>query len=250
MDYWKPDGAKLRRTLTSQHGHNPLVKKLPPPPTVAGQHEQLKEGGNESWIQEKDEPIKINDEEETLDEDDNSSFYSIPITSPIDKKPAEEVNRKPDEPCPTSHYQHLRSTSNVSSSSSPGVGGFYPPPSPNPAGSNIYLDQNLYQFYQHYAAPQPYDEMARQHYRPTPSHSPYLGPHRAPHAPVGPGGFILPGNNPYYQAPTGQPQPKPTTSTSTASSLPSTGAPEPVPSISSSMQHNEIPKSPKNDTSS
>ncbi|KAI9255616.1 Eisosome component PIL1-domain-containing protein, partial [Phascolomyces articulosus] len=152
VDYWKPDGTKLRRTLTSQHGHNPLIKKLPPPPPPA--------------------------------------FSS------------EAVNYKPDEPSPHPHHQHLRSTSNVSNNSSLGVGGFYPPSSPNPAlgpggFSNMYLDQNLYQFYQHYAAPQPYDEMARQHYRPTPSHSPYFGPHQT-HAPVGPGGFVLPGNNPYY----------------------------------------------------
>ncbi|KAI7860089.1 Eisosome component PIL1-domain-containing protein [Circinella umbellata] len=254
VDYWKPDGAKLRRTLTSQHGHNPLVKKLPPPPAFDEQNVQLKDGEDEIRVEEETEPTNNNDEEEKPEDDDNSSFYSIPITSPIEKKPAEEMNHKPDEPSPTSHHQHLRSTSNVSNSSF-GVGGFYPPPSPNPAlgpggFSNIYLDQNLYQFYQHYPAPQPYDEMARQHYRPTPSHSPYLGPHQAPYPPVGPGGFVLPGSNPLYHAPTAQPQPKPTTSTSTVSSLPSAGAPEPIPSISSSMQLNEPPKSPQSDTSS
>lgn len=42
MDHWKPDGAKVRRTLTSHHGRNPLVsknKKLPPAPAAVPEPE-------------------------------------------------------------------------------------------------------------------------------------------------------------------------------------------------------------------
>ncbi|KAI8137720.1 Eisosome component PIL1-domain-containing protein [Fennellomyces sp. T-0311] len=247
VDYWKPDSAKVRRTLTSHHGHNPLVKKLPPAPRSRPMQEeeepsvkdkeQLDDGSSDGGVPEI---------EEKPDEDDNASFYSI-SNSP--DKPNEPTIHKPDEPSQSSRYLHVR---NVSNGSNPG--GFYPPmsPSPNsppigPGGfSSIYLDQqNLYQFYEHYPVPQPYEQMAHQHYRPSPNVSPFLGP-------VGPGGFVLPSANPYYQHSNASVQPRPSVSTSTASSLPSPGMPEPTPSTSGSRrkENEEESKSPESDASS
>ncbi|KAI9494036.1 Eisosome component PIL1-domain-containing protein [Zychaea mexicana] len=246
VDFWKPDGAKLRRTLTSQHGHNPLVKKLPPAPPVPTTltddelpTREEKEKDDAEKTQENDEQLE--NEEEKADEDDNASFYSMSNTATPTDKP-EEASHKPDEPSPSSRYLHVRNTSTESN-----PGGFYPPQSPRPAVgpggfSSVYLDQqqNLYQFYQHYAPPQPYEDMARHHYRPSPFASPYMGPQQggAGGSHLGPGGFVLPSSNPYYHSPAAPPiQPQPSISTSTLSSLPSTGGAEATPSASPS-QHN------------
>lgn len=107
------------------------------------------------------------------------------------------------------------------------------PASPNigPGGfSSFYLDhQNLYQFYQHYAPPRPYEEMARQqfnYYHLSPHNTPYLGPIAGPGR-GNPGGFVLPTANPNFV------HPQPSVSASTASSIPSAGiAPEPTASTS------------------
>lgn len=67
IENWKPDGTKVRRTLTSHHGRNPLVSKnkaLPPSPTTLTDNNN----NNESDTETKDEDADENNNKITENE--------------------------------------------------------------------------------------------------------------------------------------------------------------------------------------
>lgn len=157
-------------------------------------------------------------EEEKPNVPDEEEFvhHDTPTTPHPDNtfKPDEAINNNnnmtPNSSAPSSPPGSNRNSGafNVFGPPSIGVGGFSP----------LLFDQqphNMYQFYQHYTPPRPYEEMARQHHHP-PTH---LSPHGSPF--LGPGGFVMPNANPNFV------HPQPSVSTSTIGSLPSVSAPAP-----------------------
>ncbi|KAG0911268.1 hypothetical protein G6F33_007135 [Rhizopus arrhizus] len=144
---WKPDQTKLRRTLTSHHGHNPLVikvnKELPPVPPA-------------------DEVEGISLEDHTPSPTPSPS-NSSEVTS-IEKHPS---IYKPDAVDKTTYHP------------------FHSPAFVNPLGQPL-NQQNLYQFYQNYLPPKPYEEMTR-------AFSAVF--HEKKHDV---GGFVLPSANPNF----------------------------------------------------
>ncbi|CAO3680794.1 unnamed protein product [Rhizopus stolonifer] len=137
---WKPDQGKLRRTLTSHHGHNPLIvkvnKDLPPVPPEADDlpDEEPSENASESVLTETDDLVY-----------------------------------KPDAADMGVHHTF----------NSPGF--------VNPLGQPL-NQQNLYQFYQNYLPPKPYEEMSR-------AFSPVFHEQRRDV-----GGFVLPSDNPNFRS--------------------------------------------------
>ncbi|KAG0164471.1 hypothetical protein DFQ28_010273 [Apophysomyces sp. BC1034] len=200
MDNWKPDRAKVRRTLTAHHGRNPLIsrskrgaavnKKLPPAPSsnddnvdtdITADTAATEFPENAGAASEPSLSTEL-DSDQIDDEDKPSSSSGIHKPDEVDPDPVHHL--------PSGPYA-----------------GIFPTPLPAPGGfSHIYLGlpdhQKLYQFYQQYTPPKPYDEMAKlltpqAVFQPSPQRSPNL------RARVDPGGFFLPNV---------QPQPSPSTS--------------------------------------
>lgn len=206
IEQWNPDKTKVRRTLTAHHGHNPLiVKQLPPVPpkdveavsptpsaTASTKSEASKNSAEEASV-----PPRVVSLEE---QNKQYSFY----------KP-DEVVEDEDEPRPSAST----STSTATTNTPHGGGGF----------SSVYLhhsspfqsqqqpfqqqqqqlnQQNLYQFYQHYLPPRPYDEM-KSIFSPG---AVFKGEETKKHDA---GGFVLPSTNPNYH-------PNPSTSSRSVSS--------------------------------
>lgn len=122
IDEWNPDKTKIRRTLTSHHGHNPLIiKQLPPVPP-----EELSPSTSETLVLP---PRNVSLEEKNK----QYSFY----------KPDEQDDKPNVKPPLTSHL-------------TPGGGPFSNMYLNNHQPLN---QQNLYQFYQHYLPPKTYEEM-------------------------------------------------------------------------------------------
>lgn len=210
IEQWNPDKAKVRRTLTAHHGHNPLiVKQLPPvppkdndvvspvPSATASTKSEASKNSEEKDNEEEEEEVDVPHRTVSLEEQNKQySFY----------KPDEIVDDQ-EEPRPSASTSTTTSTTHG--------GGF----------SNVYLhhsspfqqhqqqfqqqqqqlnQQNLYQFYQHYLPPRPYDEM-KSIFSPG---AVFRGEETKKHDA---GGFVLPSTNPNFQ-------PKPSTSSKSVSS--------------------------------
>ncbi|KAI9008802.1 Eisosome component PIL1-domain-containing protein [Phycomyces nitens] len=241
---WKPDKAKVRRTLTSHHGRNPLIttrisslsqeKDLPPVPSAEGVSAEEAAENSAECLTESEvalDAIDVSDNSDSLPEADEESAEKPKDTPPSRKllqiKP--QSIRKPDDPNPSQYpdpYPRTNGASQVpelaindGSSNVPLI------PSLPPSGfSHVYLGlpdhQKLYQFYQQYTPPKTYEEMAQSlgtHAIFNPSHrnshpgSPNLGPR------ADPGGFVRPTSNPNYI------NPQASISTSSVSSFNSSG---------------------------
>lgn len=156
----------------------------------------------------------MEEEKPNVPDEEEAVHHDMPTTPHPDNtfKHDEAINNNmtPNSSAPSSPPGSNRNSGafNVFGPPSIGVGGFSP----------LLFDQqphNMYQFYQHYTPPRPYEEMARQHHHP-PTH---LSPHGSPF--LGPGGFVMPNANPNFV------HPQPSVSTSTIGSLPSVSAPAP-----------------------
>ncbi|KAI8376055.1 Eisosome component PIL1-domain-containing protein [Radiomyces spectabilis] len=258
---WKPDSAKVRRTLTSHHGSNPLLtrrkkrengteKDLPPTPLpsseTAAEHEQsvsdseqltanetttADETAEEETVAE-DEDIDGVDASDTVDdpsttaEEDISGVAPSPVTSETSFYKPDDVREhetgEPSSPLPqgpVSEESHGMPRSPLLSPHSPNVGGFSP----------IYLGlpehQKLYQFYQNYTPPKPYEEMAQllsPHAVFTPAYRHHAHSNSMDSANrADPGGFVLP-----FQNPNNQPHHQRSTSISSNTSFHSNSAHE------------------------
>ncbi|KAF7731788.1 hypothetical protein EC973_008303 [Apophysomyces ossiformis] len=194
LDNWKPDRAKVRRTLTGHHGRNPLIsrlrktaainKDLPPAPSATDE-------GKETESQ------AANSTEVSTGDDTLPTEPELPVDQEID-----QIDDEEDKHIPSNHI-HKPDEADASQApqlhSSP-YASLFPTPAPSPGGfSHIYLGlpdhQKLYQFYQHYTPPKPYDEMAQlltpnAVFQPSPLRSPNLKPR------VDAGGFFLPNIHP------------------------------------------------------
>ncbi|KAF1797360.1 Eisosome component PIL1-domain-containing protein [Mucor lusitanicus] len=199
IEQWNPDKAKVRRTLTAHHGHNPLiVKQLPPVPPKEDAVVSPTPSATTSTKSDNTEEASVPPRHVSLEEQNKQySFY----------KP-DDVVEDEDEPRPSA------STSTTTTHTTHGGGGF----------SSVYLhhsspfqsqqqpfqpqqqlnQQNLYQFYQHYLPPRPYDEM-KSIFSPG---AVFRGEETKRHDA---GGFVLPSTNPNYR-------PNPSTSSRSVSS--------------------------------
>lgn len=193
IEQWNPDKTKVRRTLTAHHGHNPLiVKQLPPvPPKDDAAVSPTPSATTSTKSNSEDEVIHVPPRHVSLEEQNKQySFY----------KP-DEVVEDEDEPRPSA--SNSTTTTNTTNTAH-GGGGF----------SSVYLhhaspfqsqqqafqqqqqqqlnQQNLYQFYQHYLPPRPYDEM-KSIFSPG---AVFRGEETKRHDA---GGFVLPSTNPNYR---------------------------------------------------
>lgn len=235
---WRPDGTKLRRTLTSHHGQNPLVadrsvkeKQLPELPP------KKKDDDGDDQVEEEKPNVP--------DEVEQPVMVQQPHDTPTTPYP--DHSFKPDEPINNNSITPTSSAPSSPPGSNRNSGAFsvFGPPSIGVGGfSPLLFDQqphNMYQFYQHYTPPRPYEEMARQHH-PPPTH---LSPHGSPF--LGPGGFVMPNANPNFI------HPQPSVSTSTIGSLPSASAPpqphSTMPNDDNDDDNNDDHGSPKSSSS-
>ncbi|KAI9318212.1 Eisosome component PIL1-domain-containing protein [Dichotomocladium elegans] len=254
---WHPDSATVRRTLTSHHhGQNPLVVVAPPATAAAPAPAEGKELPKLPTGSEPHSPIESahssGRSSPTTTTSSSSSFYSSQsVSSP--------AVYKPDEVTISSHSHPTASAAATSSYPPPPHLTPQPMPSADPASPPHYpglgpggfspfvleqqQQQHLYQFYQHYVPPRPYEDMASQQRQrhPSPQHSPFLGP----------GGFVLPTVNPNFALSSSPPRapsptrlpdpltiPTPATAPADASS-----SPEPSPSSSAEL-HTKTQLSP------
>lgn len=226
IEQWNPDRTKVRRTLTSHHGHNPLIiKQLPPVPKNS-----VSSGSGNGSAGSSSNNIKVNKSPVTSKENSRTpspttSSGSVKSTT-SDKKPVtipprivslEEQHKqfsfyKPDDTVIGSDEepadQPIKSPPILSPSSSTntanhhhgGGGGF----------SDMYLNthhhpiyqqpglnqQNLYQFYQNYLPPRSYEDMTTAMFSPAAvfhgeNNTQRMKKHEA-------GGFVLPSSNPNF----------------------------------------------------
>ncbi|KAI7907739.1 Eisosome component PIL1-domain-containing protein [Cokeromyces recurvatus] len=182
---WHPDKAKVRRTLTAHHGHNPLIsKQLPPAPdnnnnsssntspspsaTISTTSSSSKRSNNEEEHNVPDRTVSLTEQNKQY------SFYKpdeIVVVATVEEKNDEEKIdiQLPITMMPTTTYQPQLSpsTSNTTTQQaydSGGGGGFsdlYLFQTPNYHFQQHTLNQqNLYQFYQNYLPPRSYDDVA------------------------------------------------------------------------------------------
>ncbi|KAI8640824.1 Eisosome component PIL1-domain-containing protein [Parasitella parasitica] len=181
IEEWNPDKAKVRRTLTAHHGHNPLiVKQLPPVP--------FKE--KTSPVPSTTASVKSDCSQEEQKDKEEESVYIPDRTVSLEEQNKQYSFYKPDD---------VAEKDDPDPSASKTTNGF----------SNVYLhhvspfqqsqqihqqqqlnQQNLYQFYQHYLPPRPYDEIKSIF-----SPGAVFGEGSRNNA----GGFVLPSSNPNYR---------------------------------------------------
>lgn len=220
IDQWNPDKTKVRRTLTSHLGRNPLiVKQLPPVPQPSSSNLTSEKTSptpssttSTSSLSKKTTTAGEEDEEDVVvpnrtisleEQNKQYSFYKpdeVGITLEEQEQEAEHQQASP------VAYQPQLNPSPSTSSNTVHGGGF----------SNMYLhsphllpqpglinnQQNLYQFYQHYLPPRSYEEMTT-----TFSSGAVFRTSAEENKKYDAGGFVLPSTNPNYL------QPKPSTST-------------------------------------
>jgi hypothetical protein len=200
LHHWNPDKRKIRRTLTSHHGRNPLTmslkvnKQLPPKPkTLKSRLRKEKENEDKDEEQQEEKDEETENEVEDLDIDQGEEQQQEkPVssrTTSLDQhslyKPDEVDNIDQDSqiiPDSQSNISLPHATPSIYHPS-PMVGGF----------SNVHLNegltnqQNLYQFYQQYIPPRAYEEMVG----PAVFRGAMENKHDA-------GGFVLPFANPNF----------------------------------------------------
>ncbi|CAO3595146.1 unnamed protein product [Absidia cylindrospora] len=183
VDNWKPDGSKIRRTLTAHHGRNPLVsknKKLPPAP--------MPSDSDTPTPAETDDTVTASQEDSDSNDIDNDSDKSTPSSRPPSPQPTQH---EPQQPVKQNSLFSLHKPDAVEDSTGDQtekdddlpLAPTSPRPQPSPlpeypyqsspsqqqghAGgfSTVYLGlpdhQKLYQFYTNYTPPRPYEEMSR-----------------------------------------------------------------------------------------
>jgi hypothetical protein len=218
IDQWNPDKAKVRRTLTSHLGRNPLiVKQLPPvpmpektSPTPSATTSTSSQKPTEEAVEEEEEAdVVVPNRTVSLEEQHKQySFYKPDEVITVTEEEEQETQ------LPPTVYQPQLNPSPSTSSNTAHSGGFSsmylrsPHLLPQPGLTN---QQSLYQFYQHYLPPRSYEEM-------TSMFSPgAVFRASEENKKNDAGGFVLPSSNPNYL------QPKPSTSTtsqrSTSSSV-------------------------------
>jgi hypothetical protein len=225
IEQWNPDRTKVRRTLTSHHGHNPLIiKQLPPvpanstsnasnknsskSPSASNGHSRTPSPTTSSGSVKSIDKIVVPPRNVSLEEQHKQfSFYKPDDTVVSDEEPAAQPIKSPVQ----QQGPPLMSPSNSSTTHASNDGGF----------SNMYLNnrlhylqpglnqQNLYQFYQNYLPPRSYEDM-------TSTFSPGAvfhgdGENRTKKHDAG--GFVLPSTNPNFVV-----KPDPTTSSHSLSS--------------------------------
>lgn len=174
LSEWNPDKTKIRRTLTSHHGHNPLIiKRLPTLP--------------------KSSSTKTNESSSSVTPSPSTSSNSVksdvvipPRNTSLEEQHKQYSFYKPDDVVTTESEEELSPAP-----SAPPTGGF----------SSMYLNnhyqqpslnqQNLYQFYQHYLPPKSYEEMTKTFSPGAVFRSDESKKHDA-------GGFVLPSTNPNF----------------------------------------------------
>ncbi|KAI8068119.1 Eisosome component PIL1-domain-containing protein [Gilbertella persicaria] len=120
IEAWHPDKTKVRRTLTSHHGHNPLVvKELPPLPVDPEENRQY------SFYKPDEEAV---DQQERTEQEEEEQ----------EKKQVQEDHA----------HSHPMTPAGLSS--------VYPHHAYQPP----FNQHNLYQFYQHYLPPRSYEDMS------------------------------------------------------------------------------------------
>ncbi|CAO3628898.1 unnamed protein product [Cunninghamella blakesleeana] len=279
IENWKPDGTKVRRTLTSHHGRNPLVSKnkaLPPSPT------KLTDDNNKEEDDNKEDDTK---EIETKDDDNEEEEEEEKENNDNENEENHEVNESlPTSSIPNPHLQHIKhgieKQDSVYSLHKPdavdemdnnnnnyeGVDDAIPPlpssPRFTPASvyspnitevqpdhtggfSTVYLGlpdhQKLYQFYTNYTPPKSYDDMAAHLLSPQAVFHP--SPKLSNNNRIEAGGFALPSHHPHAQQHINFLHPQPSISASSVSSHISNG------SNGSNVPSSPIP-SPTNSTQS
>ncbi|CAO3646887.1 unnamed protein product [Cunninghamella echinulata] len=248
IENWKPDGTKVRRTLTSHHGRNPLVTKekaLPPSPVQPTKliddaettDNDNSNDNNNDTDNDNDNDTEINDQEnnnnntiETNDQEheNNSnaispsqqqknspgkqeSFYSLHKPDAVDEANYEGVDDTiPPLPSSPRFQPATIHSPNISSTHPDHTGGF----------STVYLGlpdhQKLYQFYTNYTPPKSYEEM--QHIL-SPQAVFHPSPTLSNNSRIDVGGFVLPGSSPSNFL-----VPQPSISASSVNSLKSNGS--------------------------
>ncbi|ORE12096.1 hypothetical protein BCV72DRAFT_253500 [Rhizopus microsporus var. microsporus] len=156
---WKPDQAKLRRTLTSHHGHNPLIvkmnKELPPVPVALTDGETKQPSPSSSASASSNPSPSVSEQSVNLEK--HHSLYKPDAVEKTTTTPS------------TTHHQPV----------------FHPPAFMSPFSQPL-NQENLYQFYQNYLPPKPYEEIRS-------ALSPVF--HEKKHDV---GGFVLPTANPNF----------------------------------------------------
>lgn len=176
---WNPDKTKIRRTLTSHHGHNPLIiKQLPSLP--------------------KSSSTKTNDSNSsavTPSPSTSTNSVKSDVVIPPRNASLEEQHKQYSFYKPDDVVAPATESEEEAAQSSP------PPPPPTGGFSGMYLNnhyqqpslnhQNLYQFYQHYLPPKSYEEMTKTFSPGAVFRSDETKKHDA-------GGFVLPSTNPNF----------------------------------------------------
>ncbi|KAI8088675.1 Eisosome component PIL1-domain-containing protein [Halteromyces radiatus] len=244
MEHWKPDGAKVRRTLTSHHGRNPLVSKnkaLPPAP-VESELSTTINATTDSQDSNDDRTLDNNNIEESSSspsqpEEEPTSLLKQDSIRSLHKPDAVEEDLRDDDDLPLApmsprpqsatlqDYSQVFSPSPQQQQFHGHSGGF----------STVYLGlpdhQKLYQFYTNYSPPKSYEEMSRilspqavfhpspQQQRQSVGQSPLSPSSSSSYQRMDAGGFALPGGNPPSYL-----VPQPSVSTSSATSVTSNGS--------------------------
>ncbi|OBZ87787.1 Sphingolipid long chain base-responsive protein LSP1 [Choanephora cucurbitarum] len=211
IEMWKPDQAKVRRTLTSHHGKNPLLVKrvdsvapTPPPKDIQTEGEAVEipdrigslENPEHSYykpdemeqplVEEAEElPEEAVDQEEKKDQENEDNQYQPPS--------------EPMMPHPSVLLSPAANTalSNTGMSPMTANNALHPPHPYYYQHQPAFNQHNLYQFYQHYLPPRSYEEMSS-------TLSPVFrgSSHLEDEAPSShhqdAGGFVLPSDNPNY----------------------------------------------------
>jgi hypothetical protein len=216
IDQWNPDKTKVRRTLTSHLGRNPLiVKQLPPiPPPTAFEKISPTPSSTTSTSSQSNKPTEENEDvavpNRTISLEEQNKQYSF--YKPDEVITATEEQEHPQSP-PVMYQPQLNPPPSTSSNTAHGGGsggGFSsmylrsPHLLPQPG---LNSQQNLYQFYQHYLPPRSYEEMTS-----TFSSGAVFRASAEENKKHDAGGFVLPLTNPNYL------QPKPSTSTTSVKS--------------------------------
>ncbi|KAL9539426.1 hypothetical protein MBANPS3_010266 [Mucor bainieri] len=194
IEQWNPDKAKVRRTLTAHHGHNPLiVKQLPPvppkedvsPAPSASTSTKSNDSSTDKATQEPPRHVSLEEQNKQY------SFYKP------DEVVEEDEQDEPPRPSASTSTHTAAHGGGFSSvylhHASPFQSHSQQQPQPFQQHQQQLNQQNLYQFYQHYLPPRPYDEM-KSIFSPG---AVFKGEETKRHDA---GGFVLPSTNPNYRA--------------------------------------------------
>lgn len=188
---WNPDKTKIRRTLTSHHGHNPLiVKQLPTLPKSSSTKT------NESSHSTSSSAAGATPSPSTSTNSVKSDVVIPPRNASLEEQHKQYSFYKPDDVVVAVALTTSESEEEAAAASSAP-----PPPPPTGGFSGMYLNnhyqqpslnhQNLYQFYQHYLPPKSYEEMTKTFSPGAVFRSDVTEKHDA-------GGFVLPSTNPNF----------------------------------------------------